>query len=425
MLAANTTSLPDRNLDADTQYCYRVTAANAFGTSATSAAACATTTSDAVAPLAPGNAASVAVSSSAIDLSWQDLSDNETEFRVNRQVAGGSWLELVRVGAGVTAHSDTGLDAETAYCYEVIASNAVGDSPASGATCATTDAAGAAPAEPGNVSATAVSSSGIDVSWADSSDNEDEFRIERQRAGGAWTALSVLAANTTSLPDRGLDADTQYCYRVTAANAFGASATSSAACATTSAAGVAPAAPGSVSANAVSASGIDVSWADSSDNEDEFRVERRRAGSAWRAVSVLSANTTSLADRGLNDHTRYCYRVTAVNAFGNSATSSVACARTSAVARPPRTPRRLRIARRYVGGIDLTWRDRSNNETGFNVYRKLKHGGAWQLVGTAPANSARFSDTSVSRRKRYCYVVRAANGSGESSNSNRRCTRAR
>lgn len=286
---------------------------------------------DPVAPVAPTNATAVPVSSSAIDLTWQDRSDNETEFRVERQRQAGSWSEIVRLGAGATTHSDTDLDADIEYCYQIIASNAVGDSPPSPTVCATPTVPGVAPRAPSGVSAAAVSSSAIDVTWIDSSDNEDEFRIDRRRAGGSWSFLTTLGANTTALPDRGLDADT-----------------------------------------------------------------------------------------------RYCYRVIAANAFGTSPRSDVACASTqAAVARPPATPRRLRVARRYVGGIDLTWKDTANNETGFNIYRKPKRGGAWQRLTSVPANTRSVADTSVVRRQRYCYVVRAANSAGESGTSNRRCTRAR
>ncbi len=72
------------------------------------------------------------------------------------------------------------------------------------------------PADPSSLSATAISDSQIDLSWADNSDNEDGFRIERSSGGGSFALVATVGANATSYSNSGLTADTTYSYRVMA-----------------------------------------------------------------------------------------------------------------------------------------------------------------------------------------------------------------
>jgi len=73
------------------------------------------------------------------------------------------------------------------------------------------------PTSPTNLSATAVSSSKINLSWSDNSYGEDGFKIERKTgATGVYSQIAVTAANATSYSDTGLDELTTYYYRVSA-----------------------------------------------------------------------------------------------------------------------------------------------------------------------------------------------------------------
>jgi len=65
------------------------------------------------------------VSNSQVDLSWQDNSSDEDEFRIERSVSGGSFTQIATPGPNVTSYSDTGLAAGT-YTYRVRACNGGG-----------------------------------------------------------------------------------------------------------------------------------------------------------------------------------------------------------------------------------------------------------------------------------------------------------
>jgi subtilisin family serine protease len=75
------------------------------------------------------------------------------------------------------------------------------------------------PAPPSSLSAAAASSSGINLTWSDSSYGEDGFKIERKTdIGGIYTQVAATAANTTTYRDTGLDKSTTYYYRIRSYN---------------------------------------------------------------------------------------------------------------------------------------------------------------------------------------------------------------
>ncbi len=80
-------------------------------------------------PTAPSALTATAISSSQIDLTWSDNSNNESGFSIERKTgAGGNYAEVTTVGAGVESYQDTGLAASTTYYYRVLAYNTGGDS---------------------------------------------------------------------------------------------------------------------------------------------------------------------------------------------------------------------------------------------------------------------------------------------------------
>ncbi|MBU0569010.1 fibronectin type III domain-containing protein [bacterium] len=86
------------------------------------------------------------------------------------------------------------------------------------------------PAAPTNLIATAISSSQINLTWQDKSNNEDSFKIERKVEGETYSEIATVSANTTTYLDPGLSQGTTYCYRVKAYNSAGDSGYSNEAC---------------------------------------------------------------------------------------------------------------------------------------------------------------------------------------------------
>lgn len=79
---------------------------------------------------------------------------------------------------------------------------------------------------PASTTAITVSSSSINVAWADSSTFEAGYLIERTNttASSSYVNIATTTANSTSFSDSGLDPATSYTYRVRTFNAGGTSA---------------------------------------------------------------------------------------------------------------------------------------------------------------------------------------------------------
>ena len=331
---ANATSYNDTGLTTGTTYFYRVRATSSSGDSAYSNEASATTLLSV--PGAPTGLTATAISGSQINLSWSDVA-NETGFKIERKTgAGGTYAQIGTTGANVTTYSDTGLTAGTTYFYRVRATNASGDSSYSNETSATTVVS--PPNAPSGLTATATSSTQINLSWTDVA-NETGFKIERKTGvGGTYIQIATVGAGIVSYSNTGLTANTNYYYRVRATNAGGDSPYSNEANATTL--DTAPAAPSGLTATAISTTQINLSWTDNASNETGFKIERKTgAGGTYAQIGTVGANLTTYNDTGLTDGTTYFYRVRATNAVGDSTYSSETSATT--LVAPPAAPNGL------------------------------------------------------------------------------------
>ncbi|HAK96788.1 MAG TPA: hypothetical protein DCM87_17800 [Planctomycetes bacterium] len=189
-------------------------------------------------PTAPANLEAVSMAVDRIDLSWEDMSDNETGFHVERRGGGDANFGVVATLAAGTNHFSDGssLAAATEYVYRVAAFNEEGLSPYSNEAAAVTwTPPPAPPAAPTDLRATAVGALQVSLQWKDNASNETGFRIERSLdAASGFALVAAAGANAVSHVDvSGLSASTTYFYRVCAYNDAGASAYTSTASVTT------------------------------------------------------------------------------------------------------------------------------------------------------------------------------------------------
>ncbi len=185
-------------------------------------------------PAAPSQLAAQAQAGGAARLTWRDNSGNELDFRVERSVAGGAFKELLKLAAGTTSATVTGLQPGIAYAFRVRAGGAGGFSPYSNT--ASLKSGPAAPPAPTGLLAVAHSGQEVLLAWRDNAQAELDYRIERSTAGGAFQEVGATPANATGALVRGLAPGTGYSFRVRARGAAGLSAASNAAAATTPAA---------------------------------------------------------------------------------------------------------------------------------------------------------------------------------------------
>jgi hypothetical protein len=85
-----------------------------------------------------------------------------------------------------------------------------------------------------------------------------------------------------------------------------------------------PLAPSTLIAAAASETKVSLTWADNSNNESEFRIERSTDNITFAQIAAPAANATSYTDTGLTTDQIYYYRVLAYNLAASSAYSNVA-----------------------------------------------------------------------------------------------------
>ena len=133
----------------------------------------------------------------------------------------GSFALIAVLWPNSTGFTDYSVVGSTAYIYEVRAANdwwASGFSNQVGVTTLFP------PAAPTGLTATAVSSTQINLTWVDNSSNETAFEVYRQTGSEAYVLAAVLPPNTTAFADKSVVSGTSYSYRVRAANDYWASA---------------------------------------------------------------------------------------------------------------------------------------------------------------------------------------------------------
>lgn len=200
------------------------------------------------------------------------------------------------VGPGSTgAHTCTGASSSTSKAY----------------TIAVVEIA-ATPDDPTGLTATAVSTTQINLAWTDNATTETAYSVERSPTGaGSWVEIATPAANATSYSNTGLTPATQYFYRVRANNAGVYSGYSNTDDATTDTP-TPDEAPHDLTATAISASRVDLAWEHDGVNTDGYSIERSLTGvGSWSEIDTTTDKFYS--DTGLTENTTYYYRVRAFN----------------------------------------------------------------------------------------------------------------
>jgi large repetitive protein len=402
VVLADITRYEDADLQPGATYRYRVQACNEGGCSAWSAEAAVTTPTLPV-PAAPSSLSVTATPNHAeITLVWQDNSDNESGFRIERRAPGANQFTLLATTAANTVeYVDAAVQPDGTYVYRVAACAAGGCSAYTPERSATTH-----PTAPSGLTATTRSDTRIDLAWVDNSGTEQDFRIERRSGSGGFAQVATAAPDQTSHEDRGLATETTYTYRVRACNSGGCSPYSSDATATTGATPP-PAPPSDLRTTGITASRIDLAWTDNSGNETEFRIDRSVNGGGFALRATVGANTTTFGDtQGVGADSVYVYRVQACAGALCSAHSNEVSATT-----PPLPPSGLAASAISASTIEVTWVDDVRTETGFEVQRR-PGAGDFATIATVDAGSTGHTDTGLPAETGYTYRVRACNATG-------------
>ncbi|HEU0301327.1 MAG TPA: pre-peptidase C-terminal domain-containing protein, partial [Longimicrobium sp.] len=222
----NNTSLVDSTVVVGATYRYQVQACNALGCTSSTPSSAITIV---LPPAAPTGLAGTVVVGGEVDLTWTDASSNETSFRVRRALRNPdgtypAYTTIRTLPGGSTTYADTSAATGSTYRYLVQACNGGG--------CANSGAlvvsVPALPAAPTGVTATAVSSSQVNLAWTDASTNESQFRVRRtiRNPDGTYppyVTIATRSAGVTTYQDMTVTSGAIHRYILQACNASGCS----------------------------------------------------------------------------------------------------------------------------------------------------------------------------------------------------------
>ena len=184
-------------------------------------------------------------------------------------------------------------------------------------------ASAGAPAAPTGLTATMLSASSIALSWADNSSSETGYSVERSTVSGAgYVQVATLAVSATNYIDTGLTGNSTYYYRVNALLNGPTVAYSNEATALT-----VPSAP--VGFTVFRGNQQAILWWTAIAGVTNYKVQRSVTSGNGYTVAGTPTGAT-FTDTGLTNGVTYYYIVSAVNAAGESVSSTEASATPSA-----------------------------------------------------------------------------------------------
>jgi fibronectin type 3 domain-containing protein len=389
------TSYTHTGLSASTAYYYFITAVNASGESDfsqyTENAAAVTK-----AP-APTGVTATALSATSIQVSWNAVS-GAASYKIYS--AASSTAAKTQAGTSTeTAYTHSGLQAGTTCYYFVVAVVGASESDYSAAVSIITY-----PNAPTGVAATAASANSISVSWT-AATGAASYKVYYAASAGGEKTLAGTVTSGTSYTHTGLSASTAYYYFITAVNASGESGFSQY---TENAAAVTKApAPSGVTATALSATSIQVSW-NAVSGAASYKIYSAASSSGTKNLLATVASGTSYTHSGLSSATDYYYWITAVNNDGESAFSEWASARVLTL---PSVPTGVNAAALSTGSVSVSW-NAVAGAASYKVYSASSSSGTKNLIATV--TDAAYTHTGLTADTYYYYFVTAVNGVGES-----------
>lgn len=361
---------------------------------------------------APSNLSASSPEIGKVALQWTDNSSNESGFTIERKSGSDdSYFPIDNVGANVTSYEQTELSTYAVfpgedYYYRVKAYNSSTSSSYSNESYVQVKNNIASPSAPAALRAKAMWDMGhwvLRLFWADTSNNEDKFVVQKKTEAGGFQVLKELPANTVKYDQNAFDleANVKFIYRVIAYNAGGAGVSNTVDITLPDGS---PATPDFNQPLGQGSTSILLNWTDNSDNEDYFRIDRGGVESPiWHTWSVaenyvVPANQTSYHVTGLSPRSRCHFDLYAVNAYGNIYYSSI-----DAYTGPP-APTSLAVHSVSPNENKITWI--SDNYTGFSIERKSA-GGAYTELATVGGSSREYSDALAMPGTQYFYRVRS------------------
>lgn len=358
-------------------------------------------------PEAPSNLVLTKLNTGSVNLFWDDNSTTEEYVELWRKAGANDEFTLYRtLPENTISYNDNGLSELITYFYKVRAGNRYGDSDFS-------NEVSTIGGEAFNLQAQALGASSILLTWESSEVNILGFRIQRTNPStGEFEQVAVVEPSAREYTDRNLMAQTSYSYRIASFSSTSQSAWSNIASATTAQNDV-PSPTNLTASFSPSQRSVAVQWTDNTDQETGTFIERRVGLSgSFVQIGNTGQDENLFIDSNIVSGNTYYYRArhSTVEGF-YTAYSNVDSAFVPVL--PPNKPTTLQIYSVQGSSTEfsLVWTDNSNDEDGFQVYRKAGSSNQYTLYNSYPAKSGTgnygASITVADPNTEYFFKVRA------------------
>jgi len=275
------------------------------------------------------------------------------------------------------------------------------------------------PYTPFNLKLINLTSSSVNLSWKDSSILVSNYKIWRKiNFDGTYQEYLNVEGNVFNINDENLDPAIMYSYKVKGFNQFGGSEFSD----EVNTLGVGSSGdlypPTNLITTARGTMIVRLSWADNSENENLFAIERRQENEEFLKIGVVDRNIINFADsaNGLVAGGKYFYRI---KAYSNSDSAWSNESFTQTYWYDIIRPTNLQGIYLGDGKIVLTWNDDDNTNTIFEVERKVDGEEQFTMIATIPGNQNTYLDENLLTQRSYIYRVRSGDGVYYSDYSNK------
>ncbi len=368
-------------------------------------------------PYPPYSISLLKISANTINISWKDTSKVVSGYEVwRKESSGGSFTKIKEITAGSFNTNDVVINPDLSYTYKMCSFNDAGKSSFSNEVSISGTSTSTDLPAPSNLSAQALSSKRVMLTWKDNSTNENYFKVERKTSSTAYQSIAVLQANSTAYLDSiGLLAGLEYFYRI---KVFSDKDSSTSPEVSVKMPTYEINTPTELKVVMFNSSTVRLSWKSSDSKATKIIIERKTLQSnSFTEIAVLPHTDKAWDDGTIQTGTTYVYRIKATDDVYSSAYSDEVTITAQAITINP--PSNLYVIFLTGNIMQLNWVDNSSNEIGFIIERKEETSPVdFQQIAFLGVNSVQYNDLTTDAQKTYIYRVAATDGVTKSLYSN-------
>ncbi|MCK4695499.1 MAG: hypothetical protein KAT74_07040, partial [Candidatus Cloacimonetes bacterium] len=327
-----------------------------------------------------------------ISITWNDNSDGEEGFKIDRKIGNGNWINNYGI---VSANTEEWID--TLPVFNEINYYRVFAFAGNNYSLFIEGDVNNIILAPSNFVAIQQNVHTFDLSWLDNCDFEEGFKIERKIDNSNWSLIATLPDNTTSFTDdlnmRNRGWETVY-YRLYAFYQDNSSDMIETNC------NIYFPAPSNLTYQNINLYTIQLNWIYSSYGEDGFKIDKKVGNDDWQIeYGIVTNSFFEWIDESAEINQTLKYRV---YAFSGENTSDFI--ETEEIDNSIPIPTNLNGNPLDVSQIYLTWSDNSIGEDGFRIEQK-ENEGSFVEIGTTTQNN--YTASNLNLDSDYTFRVRA------------------